>query len=133
MAKSFDATTRQLIEMGPAAWLEYLGIPVAAAHRIRVIHSNLSTVVAEADRVIWVEEPEPWIEHIELEAGRDVRFADRVSFLWRRPGNAIIGSRSGRRWSCSASRRGTVPSGVHGRPGKAVSRRDSRMTGCGMM
>ena len=29
MSKPFDATTRQLIELGPADWLAYLGIPVA--------------------------------------------------------------------------------------------------------
>ena len=29
MPKPFDATTRQLIELGPADWLAYLGIPVA--------------------------------------------------------------------------------------------------------
>ena len=27
MSKPFDATTRQLIELGPADWLAYLGIP----------------------------------------------------------------------------------------------------------
>ena len=78
MAKAFDATTRQLIEMGPAAWLEYLGIAVPDPARIRVIDSNLSTIVPEADRVIWIEVPEPWIEHLELQAGRDVRFTDRA-------------------------------------------------------
>jgi predicted transposase YdaD len=78
MAKAFDATTRQLIEMGPAAWLEYLGIPVPDPARIRVIDSNLSTIIPEADRVIWIEVPEPWIEHLELQAGRDVRFTDRA-------------------------------------------------------
>jgi len=82
MAKAFDATTRQLIEMGPAAWLEYLGIAVPDPARIRVIDSNLSTIIPEADRVIWVEDPEPWIEHLELQAGRDVRFTDR-SHLYR--------------------------------------------------
>lgn len=78
MAKAFDATTRQLIEMGPAAWLEYLGIAVPDPSRIRVIDSNLATIVPEADRVIWVEVPDPWIEHLELQAGRDLRFTDRA-------------------------------------------------------
>jgi len=69
MSKPFHATTRQLIELGPADWLAYLGIPVADPSRVTVIDSNLSTVTAEADRVIRVEDPRPWIEHIELRAG----------------------------------------------------------------
>ena len=71
MRKPFDATTRQLIEMGPADWLACLGYPVPDPSRVRVIDSNLSTVTAEADNVFWVEDPRPWIEHIELQAGRD--------------------------------------------------------------
>ena len=45
-----------------------------------VIDSNLSTVTAEADKVLWVDEPEPWIEHIELQAGRDTGLPDRVHY-----------------------------------------------------
>jgi predicted transposase YdaD len=78
MSKPFDATTRQLIELGPADWLAYLGIRVADPSRVTVIDSDLSTVTAEADRVIRVEDPRPWIEHIELQAGRDVRLEDRM-------------------------------------------------------
>ena len=43
-----------------------------------MIDSDLSTVTAEADRVIRVEDPRPWIEHIELQAGRDTRLEDRM-------------------------------------------------------
>ena len=48
--------------------------------RVRVIDSNLSTVTAEADKVLWVEEAEPWIEHVEFQAGRDADLPDRVHF-----------------------------------------------------
>ncbi len=75
--KTFDATTRKLIEMGPADWHAYLGSPVPDPGRLKVIDSNLSTVTAESDKVLWVEDPEPWIEHIELQAGRDVDLQDR--------------------------------------------------------
>jgi hypothetical protein len=71
MSKPFDATMRKLIEMEPAAWLRFLHIPVADPARVRVIDSNLSTVTAEADKVLWVGDPVPWIEHIELQAGRN--------------------------------------------------------------
>ncbi len=78
MSKPFDATTRNLIELRPADWLAYLGIPVVDPSRVTVIDSNLSTVTADADKVLWVEDPSPWIEHIELQAGRDIGLADRM-------------------------------------------------------
>jgi hypothetical protein len=76
--KRFDPTTRKLIEMGPPDWVAYLGNPVADPCRVKAIDSNISTVTAEADKVLWVEDPEPWIQHIELQAGRDVKLADRA-------------------------------------------------------
>jgi predicted transposase YdaD len=76
--KRHDATTRKLIEMGPPHWHAYLGSPVRDPSRVKAIDSNLSTVTAECDKLLWVEDPMPWIEHIELQAGRDVGLADRV-------------------------------------------------------
>ena len=77
MSKPFDATTRQLIELGPADWLAFLGISVADPNRVTVIDSNLSTFTAEADKVIRIEDPSPWIELIELQASRNVRLDQR--------------------------------------------------------
>ena len=79
MSKPFDATMRKLLELEPAAWLRFLHVPVAHPDRVRVIDSNLSTVTAEADKVLWVGEPEPWIEHVELQAGRDIDLPGRVN------------------------------------------------------
>jgi len=76
--KRYDPTTRKLIEMGPPDWMAYLGNPVHDPGRVKAIDSNISTVSAEADKVLWVEDPEPWIQHIELQAGRDVKLADRA-------------------------------------------------------
>jgi predicted transposase YdaD len=88
MSKHFDATMRELIELEPAAWLRFLHILVADPSRVTVINSNLSTVTADADKVIWVDEASPWIEHVELQAGRDIELPDRVhwysALLWRR-------------------------------------------------
>jgi predicted transposase YdaD len=78
MIKPFDATTRNLIEIAPADWLAFLGIPVSDPSRVTVIDSNLSTVTADADKVLWIEEPAPWIEHIELQVGRDTGLAERM-------------------------------------------------------
>ncbi len=77
MSKPYDATTRKLIEMGPADWAAYLGTPLADPGRVTAIDSNLSTVTAEADKVLWIDAPRPWIEHVELQAGRDTRLDDR--------------------------------------------------------
>ncbi len=78
MSKPFDATMRKLLELEPAAWLRFLHVPLADPDRVRVIDSNVSTVTAEADKVFWVDEREPWIEHIALQAGRDIGLPDRV-------------------------------------------------------
>jgi len=78
MRKPFDPTGRKLIEMGPPDWVAWLGNPVPDPGRVTAIDSNISTVTAEADKVLWVEDPEPWIQHIELQAGRDVDLADRA-------------------------------------------------------
>jgi predicted transposase YdaD len=78
MSKPFDATLRKLIELEPVAWLRFLHIPVADPARVKVIDSNISTVTAEADKVLWVGEPEPWIEHVELQASRKLDLPERV-------------------------------------------------------
>jgi hypothetical protein len=75
--KPYDATTRGLIEMGPAEWADYLGSRAPDPGRVRAIDSNLSTVTAEADKVLWIEAPDPWIEHVELQGSRDIRLVDR--------------------------------------------------------
>ena len=66
--------------MNPAEWSEYLGQPVADPGRVRLIDSNLSTVTADADRVIRLEDPIPWLRLIEIQAGRDIRLEIRLHF-----------------------------------------------------
>jgi predicted transposase YdaD len=63
--------------MGPPDWAGYLCKPSAVYGGVTAIDSNLSTVTAEADKVLWIDAPEPWIEHAELQAGRDLRLVDR--------------------------------------------------------
>jgi hypothetical protein len=77
MPKPFDATMRKLIELGPVAWLRFLGVPISDPSQVTVIDSNVSTITAEADKVLWIATPEPWIEHIELQASRDARLSER--------------------------------------------------------
>ena len=69
MSKLFDALTRSLLEKYPADWLNQLGL--IHGEPVRVINSDLSSVTAEADKVIRVEGLQPWLVHIELQAGYD--------------------------------------------------------------
>src|SRR5208283_6076633 len=64
MSKLFDALTRSLLEKYPADWLNQLGL--IHGEPVRVMNSDLSSVTAEADKVIRVEGPQPWLVHIEL-------------------------------------------------------------------
>src|SRR5215469_8234794 len=80
MSKPYDATTRNLFRMNPAEWLAYLGHPVADPGRVRLIDSNLSTISPEVDRVIRLEDPVPWLWHIEFQVGRDLGLAIRLHF-----------------------------------------------------
>lgn len=65
MFKEFDALTRMLLEHHPLDWLNVFGL--GGGYPARVINSDLSTVTAEADKVLWVEAPEPWIVHVEVQ------------------------------------------------------------------
>ncbi len=45
MPKRFDATMRKLFELGPAAWLGFLRVPIRDPALVRVIDSNVSVCV----------------------------------------------------------------------------------------
>jgi hypothetical protein len=78
MAKPFDSTMRGLIELEPAAWLRFLHINIADPSRVRVVDSDISTVSAQADKILLIDEPEPWAQHLERQAGRDAELPERV-------------------------------------------------------
>ncbi len=80
MSQPFDATTRNLFAMNPVEWSAYLGNPVVDPGRVRLIDSNLSTITAEVDRVIRLEDPIPWLWNIEFQTGRDLGLATRLHF-----------------------------------------------------
>jgi predicted transposase YdaD len=80
MSKPFDATMRELFELEPAAWLEFLGIPVPDPSLVTVIDSNVSTVTAEADKAIRLGGDEPLIVHTEVLSGRDLAYPEQA--LW---------------------------------------------------
>ena len=78
MAKQLDATMRELYEVEPAAWLEFLGVPVPDPGLVSVIDSALSTVTAEADKLIQRKGPDPLILHTEFLSGRIVSYPRRL-------------------------------------------------------
>ena len=70
MAKPYDSTAKFLVQEYPADWLALAGlVPVGP---VSTIDANLSTITAEADKVLRVDDPEPWLAHVELQAGRAV-------------------------------------------------------------
>ncbi len=69
MSKPFDATTKELIESDPRAWLELL--LGRRLDRVRTLNVDLSTITAEGDSVISVVDATPWLVHIEFQSSYD--------------------------------------------------------------
>jgi predicted transposase YdaD len=76
MPKPFDATLKELVEAHPLDWLACLGLSPGGP--VTVIDADLSTVTAQADRVLRVDEALPWLLHLELQASRDAALSRRV-------------------------------------------------------
>lgn len=76
MAKPFDATTKHLVESRPENWLEYLGLRFSGS--VEVLNVELSTITAEADQVLRVNDPTPWLAQIEFQASYDRTLARRL-------------------------------------------------------
>lgn len=74
--KPFDATTKYLLERDPAAWLAYVGLRPSGP--VTVVDSDVSTVVAEADKVIRVSGARTWLAHLEFQSGVDVQLGERL-------------------------------------------------------
>jgi hypothetical protein len=71
MATPFDASGKDLVELDPAAWLAFLGRP-RPPELVSVIDADLSGTVSTAtDKVVRVDDPEPWLAMIELQANWD--------------------------------------------------------------
>ena len=71
MATPYDAAAKDLIELAPADWLAFVG-QTRPPELVRVIDADLSATVSTAtDKVIRVDDPEPWLALIELQAAWD--------------------------------------------------------------
>ncbi|MFO0804229.1 MAG: hypothetical protein U0791_14045 [Gemmataceae bacterium] len=75
--KPYDIAAKDLIETDPAGWVTFLGSP-APPDSVRLVDADLSSVSAEADKVIRVNATEPWLLHLELQASRDASLARRM-------------------------------------------------------
>ena len=76
MSNPFDATLKELVGKYPADWMACLGIK--SSSRVDVIDADLSTVTTQADKVLLIHDPEPWLLHIELQASRDKDLSKRI-------------------------------------------------------
>lgn len=65
----YDATTKHLVERDPLGWVALAGFP--RVQSAVMVDTDLSTVTALADKVIRIQEPEPWLIHIEFQASFD--------------------------------------------------------------
>jgi predicted transposase YdaD len=74
--KPYDALARMLLEAHPADWLALLGLGRDAP--VQVVNSDVSTVTAEADKVLLIEAPAPWIVHVEVQTSHKTDLPRRL-------------------------------------------------------
>jgi hypothetical protein len=77
MPGPFDTTAKHLVDTYPLHWLKYLGL--ADVDTVDVVDADLSTVVAEADKIIRVGAPAPWLVHLEFQASYDRSMGRRLA------------------------------------------------------
>ena len=69
LPKPFDAATKELLESDPApGWSCSWAVELGA---VRMMNVDLSTITAEADSVLSVEDDVPWLVHLEFQSGYD--------------------------------------------------------------
>lgn len=84
MPGPFDVTTKHLVALRPADWLNYAGV---APSPVELLSVDLSTVTSEADQVLRVMGERPWLMHLEFQSGYDAEMDERLlvySVLLRR-------------------------------------------------
>jgi predicted transposase YdaD len=67
--RPFDVTTRLLLDVDPASWLRWVGLPVDGP--VHPVESDTSTVLAEVDKALRIEAAAPWLAHFEIQSSRD--------------------------------------------------------------
>lgn len=76
-AKPYDVVLKELVQLGPAAWAALVG--GRRAGRVTVLSPDLaSTVPVEADHVLRVAGPPPWLLQLEFQSTRDPTLLGRL-------------------------------------------------------
>ncbi len=88
MSHPIDASVKHLVTEWLPDWLPLSGRP--ADGPVEVIDADLSTVTAQADKVLRVGGDPPWLLHLELQSYRDPELAVRVHHY-----NALLEYRHG--------------------------------------
>jgi hypothetical protein len=83
MSKKYDAGMKVLLETHLVDWLAL--VPRKPTGPMRIIDSDIATVSAATDKVLWIDDPVPWILHVELQSKRDPSLELRVPWY-----NAIL-------------------------------------------
>jgi predicted transposase YdaD len=80
MAKQFDAALKHLLEKYAADWLAYLmpQFGMDQSWPVEIVDANLSTITTEADKVLRVKAPQPWLLHLEMQASKDRQLVNRL-------------------------------------------------------
>ncbi|HEV3257689.1 MAG TPA: hypothetical protein VG013_12460 [Gemmataceae bacterium] len=76
MAKPFDITVKDLVEERPAECIRFFQL--GPAGQVTMMDADLSTITAEADKVIRVGGPPPWLVHLEFQASYDAQLGPRL-------------------------------------------------------
>ncbi|HEV3082762.1 MAG TPA: hypothetical protein VGY66_23460 [Gemmataceae bacterium] len=76
MSLPFDAAGKDLLETYPRDWLVQLDISQGGG--VEVIEAELSTVSAQADKVLRIQDANAWLLHLELQSSRDRQLARRL-------------------------------------------------------
>lgn len=85
MPGPFDTTTKYLVQTYPRDWLDRLGLPTSA--NLDLLDADLATVNPLADKVIRVDEPAPWLVHLEFQSA--TRFAGIMTAICGRIGRSL--------------------------------------------
>jgi hypothetical protein len=76
MSKRFDATPKGLLEIHPADWPAFLGVP---ARTVEVVDADVSTVTAATDKVLLVRADEgDRMQHFDFQSGPDASIPRRT-------------------------------------------------------
>lgn len=74
--RPFDVATKRLIAEDPEGWLSWVGSP--ADGPVQPLESDVSTVLADVDKVFHIAAATPWMAHLEVQASNDPRLPSRL-------------------------------------------------------